>query len=252
MFLIQNLSCFPLFFKGKDVKIPFEKGELEGKFLQSCFVLSSEEDCVILSPFNGLMVTQLFDNEHLHFYLSLVNEQQKSVLERAFLNDAFFSIRNYNVKFSPLRINSGLDSEKSFFSSQSEFENAEANTLIYFTWGNNQEESSSPKISQKASFEIAVKDNTSTPLAELVDMDKLAGRKIKKIECVINESYSPAYLDIFCKDGRRMSYVPASLLQLPDEHEIYFDDVEIDWEKSRFLVPTFNEKDYRYTLTFGW
>lgn len=252
MFLIQNLACIPLFFKGKEVKIPFEKQELEGKFIRSCFVLSSEEDCVILSPFNGMMVTQLYDNEHLHFYLSLRNEQNKIIAEQTSLNDAFFSIRNYNVKFNPLLINRVLDAEKSFFISQSEFENAGANTLIYFTWDNGKERKFNPKISEETHSQINVSANTSTSLNKLIDVKDLEGKKIKKIGCVINESYSPAYLDIFCKDGRRMSYVPASLLQLPNEYGIFFDDIEIDWEKSQILVPTFNEKEYNYTLTFGW
>ncbi|VBB45180.1 hypothetical protein TRIP_D300112 [uncultured Paludibacter sp.] len=246
MLLIQNLHCIPLSFKGKNIKIPLEKS-LEGKFLHSCFVLSSEEDCVIFSPYKNEMLTQLFDNEHLHFFLSLNDETKKHEI-----NNAFFSIKNYNVKFSPFKINKEIDTEKSFFFSESTFENAGANTSLYFTWGEKEKKYFDKKISEQAEFQLTKNANTVTFLNEFVNSELLKGKKIKKIGCKINESYSPAYLDIICKDGRKMEYIPASLLQLPDEFEIFFDNIEIDLEKSRFLIPTFNEKEYKYEIRFGW
>lgn len=244
MFLIQNLACIPISFKGKNIEIPVDKS-LDGKFIQKCFVLSSNEDCVIFSPYKTEMLTQLFDNEHLHFFLSINNNTKHEI------NSAFFSIRNYNVNFSPFKVNQKINTETSFFYSESTFENAGANTSLYFSWGEKRTYFDK-KTSGKAEFQLTKNANTTTFLSEFVDERILKGKKIKKIRCKIDESYSPAYLDLVCKDGRKMEYIPAVLLQLPDEFEIYFDDVEIDWEKSRFLIPTFNEKKYLYQFAFIW
>ena len=246
MFLIQNLTCILVSFKGKNIEIPFDKS-LNGKFIQQCFVFSSEEDCVIFSPYKNEMLTQLFDNEHLHFFFSINDKSKKHEI-----NSAFFSIRNYNVKFAPFIINKKLNTEKSFFFSESTFENAGANSSLYFTWGEKNKRYFSKKTSETAEFQLTNNANTETFLSDFVDKKILDGKKIKKIRCKINESYSPAYLDLICKDGRKMEFVPASLLQLPDEFEIFFDEIDIDLEKSRFLIPTFNEKEYTYQISFGW
>lgn len=246
MFLIQNLSCISVSFKGKSIEIPLDKS-LDKKFIRKCFVLSSQEDCVIFSPHKDEMLTQLFDNEHLHFSLSINDKTKKHDL-----NSAFLGIRNYNIEFSPLKINKKVHTEKSFFFSESSFENAGANTSLYFTWGEKEKKLFDKKISETAEFQITKNANTITFLNEFVDEKILKEKKIKKIRCKIDESYSPAYLDLVCKDGRKMEYVPAVLLQLPDEFEIFFDNVEIDLEKSRLLVPTFNEKEYKYQISFGW
>lgn len=244
MLLIQNLACVPVSFKGQDIQIPLEKS-LDKKYIQSCFVLSSEEDCVIFSPNKNEMLTQLFDNEHLHFSL-LINDKKQEI------NSAFFSIRNYNVKFTPFKINKKINTEKSFFFAESTFENAGANSSLYFTWGEKNKGRFSKKISKTAEFQLTKNANTETFLSEFVDKKILEGKKIKKINCKVNGSYSPAYLDLVCKDGRKMEYVPASLLQLGDEFEVFFDNVEIDLDKSRFLIPTFNEREYIYQISFGW
>lgn len=246
MFLIQNLSCYPISFKGKEVQLPLNNS-LENKFLQACFVLSSHEDCVIFSPHKDEMLTQLFDNEHLHFSISINGKTKKHEL-----NSAFLGIKNYNVEFTPLKINKKIDTEKSFFFSESEFENAGANTSLYFTWGDEGKITFNKNTSESAEFQITKNANTITFLSEFVDENVLKGKKIKKIRCKTNDSYSPAYLDLVCKDERRMEYIPAVLLQLPDEFEIFFDDIEIDLEKSRFLIPTFNEKEYHFQISFGW
>ncbi|MGC3976919.1 MAG: hypothetical protein QM751_00935 [Paludibacteraceae bacterium] len=245
MFLIQNLSCIPISFKGKEVKLPLSNS-LKDKFIHQCFILSSEEDCVILSPYNGVMLTQLFDNEHLYFSLSVNDDNRHEI------NNAFFSIRNYNVHFSPHTINRSFQSEKSFFYSESTFENAGANTSIYFTWGEKLKTSFDQKTSHHIEYKLVRDENTITFLSDILDKSSIEGKKIKKIRCTLNASYSPAYLDIVCKDGRKIEYIPASLLQLSDEFEIFFDDIEIDLDKSRFLIPTFNEKEYAYTIRFDW
>ena len=246
MFLIQNLSCVPISFKGKNIEIPLSES-LNGKYLQKCFVLSSNEDCVIFSPHKDEMLTQLFDNEHLIFSLSINSKTKKHQL-----NSAFLGIRNYNIEFLPLKINKKINTEKSFFYSESTFENAGANSSLYFTWREKENTFFDKNTSETAEFQITKNANTVTFLSEFVNEKLLSGKKIKKIRCKINESYSPAYLDLVCKDGRRMEYVPAVLLQLPDEFEIFFDDIEIDLEKSRFFIPTFNEKEYTYQLSFEW
>ncbi|MFV0470988.1 MAG: hypothetical protein ACK5L7_02975 [Paludibacteraceae bacterium] len=227
------------------MKIRLESS-LDNKKVHECFVLSSEEDCVILSPSNNEMITQLFDNEHLHFFLE-INKKDKCEI-----NSAFFSIKNYNVRLDPFRINRKIDVQKSFFVSESNFENAGANTLLYFNWGREKEGDFDTDISGEKEFLLVRDANTVTFLNDIADIDILKDKKIKRITCIINESYSPAYLDIVCKDGRKMEYIPASLLQLPDEFDIFFDNIEVDVEKSRFLIPTFNEKEYRYKITFMW
>lgn len=246
MFLIQNLVCIPVFFRGKDIQVALDKS-LESKYLQSCFVLSSEEDCVIFSPYKNEMLTQLFDNEHLHFFISINDENKKQEI-----NSAFFSIRNYAVKFTPFKINKKINTKKSFFFSESTFENAGANSSLYFSWGEKEEKYFDKKISETTEFQITKNANTVTFLSEFIDKRILDGKNIKKINCKVNGSYSPAYLDLVCKDGRKMEFVPASLLQLPDVFEIFFDDIEIDLEKSRFLIPTFNEKEYIYQISLSW
>jgi len=241
--ILQNLACIEATINPSDKRILFNKDILRGKKIIGLYIYSSDEDRVILSPYNQNQIVQVSEIDSLSLFLNLQDtNKQKFVKDYAHNNFSFNSMNDHFIEHFFMKV---IDIDNSYFTYKGDLTEP-IKILIYVMYQTHNFIKFNDEVNGSITVELPINSAyQDIRLSDIINYS-LKGKKISKI--IVNGDTS-GYLDLVCKN-HTLNNIPASWLQINSTKAFYLDDVEINFEKSFFRQRSFtpvNEKSY---LTF--
>jgi len=251
MTTIQNVACIQATINPSDKRISLNKDILRGKKILSIYIFSSTEDNVINSPYRDEAITQVPEFDSVSLFLNLQDASGISFIkDLSFKNLMIDTESSYSQKYINYNINRVLDLDQSYISYKGSVSDP-INILIYVFYQTENFSRINDEINGLVTFKMpVVSAKQDIKLSDIVNFT-LKGKKIKQmiISSDIYDSPIPGYLDLFMVKNR-IENLPACLLQYHSPKDFYFDNLDIDFEKSFFRNRTTSSIIIPFNITF--
>lgn len=234
MRIVQNFTSLQLDFNPADKRLPLEFDQLENKKIQAMYLLASIPDVEIISPYNEKAISDMGILGTEDFYLNFTDIKGNEVVKNLSFNLNNFLIIPDTNKFIEYNIDRLIDIKKSYIQYMINTGNNIRTLLLnvfyqtqnYLPFSDEVNGSIQIQITPTASYEDIL-------LKDVLD-NRLSGKRIKRI--IASSTYAPllSYLDLYTYSGRRIENIPTTLLALPGQRALYFDQLDIDFTKSYF------------------
>lgn len=237
MFIIQNTACVPVVVNSNDRRVSIFKETLKDRRINKIMLFSSDEDSTALSPtIPDQMVSQVNELDTLSLFLTLVDKDKKVFINELDLRTQIIDTYRNN-RFVELLINRTLDLDQSFINFKGDANvNGAYIPLIFFYQKN-----SLKPFSDMINGSVTVRYNPSKAWEDILLSSALTntlkGKLIKKIYVSGDNSLGGnpcGYLDLICCDGKHIENLPLDFLRSPAPKDIWFDQLDIDFEHSYF------------------
>ena len=230
MTIIQNVACIEATINPSFPSIMLNNDILSNKKILGVYVFGSDPQTIINFPSTREPLIDFISNGNLSLYLNL-----KDVKLNHFIKD--LGLKNYqlfpNIGFQPYmeqKIDRVIDIDSFLITEKSVMPVANYNLLIYVFYQSKNFTPFNDRVNGLETITIPKPNIMEDALLSNYINKKLEGKKIKKI-IATGDVYG--YLDIICKDNaNQIENLPLSLLSVRDTKEFYFDDIEIDFERS--------------------
>ncbi|MGC3979038.1 MAG: hypothetical protein QM751_12930 [Paludibacteraceae bacterium] len=250
MFIIQNTAFIPLRLSITDRHVSFYQDILKGKRINRIMLYSSSEDRAVCLPDDpDTMLSQVAELDELSLFLNLYDRTQN-----LFVSD--FDMKNLLVATFPVNsfvehlINREIDIEKSYIAANGILSSTVVGLIVFY-----QTKLLKP-FSDTINGSVTITLNKTTDLVQdfkLSDYitNTLRGKFIRQIIVSDNDGlHNPAYLDILCRDGKRIDHLPLDFLRAASPKDFYFDMLDIDFENSYLRIRDMSADAGAINLTF--
>jgi len=257
MTIVQNFLTIPISIDPNNKRISLVHDALKDKKITAIYLMGSDISAQITDPENinyWLQVQGIIGTSDLYLNLFDINSNHC-------VKDLSFNLDNFLMTpygpFTKYEINKVIDTDKSYISYNISNSPDIQNLLLLVIYQTENYTQVTDEV--YGSYSIDVNPtiwNQNILLKDYVG-DRLNGKKIKRIICNPMQSGIFAYLDIFTKCGKRVEKIPVHLLRENGDKTVYFDNIEIDWDKSYYkqrgaYYDDMSGEDYltKQTLTF--
>ncbi|VBB45225.1 hypothetical protein TRIP_D300134 [uncultured Paludibacter sp.] len=253
MFIVQNTAYFPLTLIAEDRRANFSLDKLKGKRINKIMAYALVEDYPIDLPIRtGFSMLDFSEIGILSLFLNLTDIENNNFVEDYDFRSSLISTKDNN-SFIELLINRILNFEQSFISFKGELRNNIITLPLFFFYQTKKLKPFSDEINGSISV-------TYTPTQGIEDIQlssklihALQGKLIKKIYASGENSdiTQPAgYLDLICRDGKHIENLPIDFLRTKSPKDLWFDLLDIDFEKSYYKHRSMDIPENALTLTF--
>jgi len=255
MRIVQNFTSIPLDFDPADRRLPLKFDDLENKKIQALYLLASIPDVTIFSPYNEKEITDMGILGVEDFYLNFVDINGNDVVKNLCFNMNNFMFIAGEPQFIEYDINRLMDIYKSYIQYMINTGEHIRRLLLNVFYQNQNYLPFSDEVNGTVQFQITPTANYQDILLKDIVANKLEGKRIKRI--IAKTDYMPllSYLDLHTFSGRRIENIPTGLLSVSGQKSIWFDQLDIDWDKSFFRqrgahsYEGENEKMFNTTIT---
>ena len=236
MTIVQNFLTIPITIDPIDSRIGLIHDQLKNKKINAIYLLGSSLAGQIKNPYQDSYLSTLGAIGTEDLYLNLIDYKGEHFVKNMSFNYGTFTLIP-GSQLNKYDINRVIDVYQSYLSYAITNTEEIRNLLLLVIY---QTEAFLPIDDQvNGSLTIKVTPTSTYQDIKLRDYvgEKLNGKKIKKIivQNNSNNSFSiRSYLDFYTKNGKRIENIPAFLFDINGQKEIFFDYLDIDWERSFF------------------
>jgi hypothetical protein len=241
MQIFQNIACFDILFNPSDKTIKFDTLRLQGKKILSVFVAGVPYTGPNYNPPRPHPYLDGNTVKSLAIFLNLIDTDGNQFVTDLSIEDMFLDDKT--IQLAELQVNRFIDWEKSYFTYKADTNLTQTAKLrVYVSYQTENFQPFSDEINGSMTFsfknyEIFVE----TSLFSIVGWS-LKNKKIKKIITDFS-----AYLNIV--GDKNIENLDTNILTDLTPKEIYFDNIDIDVEKSTITSRNSNQT-YTYNITF--
>lgn len=234
--IIQNFATIPIFIDPNNKRIKLDSDVLANNKINAIYLFASSAS-TILDPHQNIQLDTISSINPIRLFLNLFdNNDNHFIKDLPFLGQSF---NGYTVgpgmSLAPYDINRLINIDKSHLAVGVTNETSMKRYLLCIIYQNQNIKPYNDVVNGSFSTNIIpTSEFQNIPLKTFVG-DRLQNKLIKRI--IINKGHrhsqpNTGYLDIFTKDGKRIENIPAGFLQVNGQRAIYFDNLDIDWDKS--------------------
>jgi len=243
MTIIQNVECIDLICNPQDKFIPINSEVLRGKKILSIYVCGVPYNGPVTNPPRPKPFLDLSLIKELGLYLNLFDIQGNNFIKSLSCDNLIVDPTDLN--FVELEINRVLDFDQCNLSYKAAPTiTVPAKLRIYVMYQTHNFQPFSDEVNGSITFSLKMIDHSlSTVVGKTLD-----NKKIKKI--IASENLG--LLTLICKNNY-IDQLDTLFLKINSPKEFYFDNIEIDFEKSyydQFPLSSTQQAHYLQELTF--
>ena len=231
MQIIQNAYAIQLKV-GTDHIINFPIDELKDKKFNSIYLLNAYNPYWnYISPFDGVTLQSLGANGVPEdYYMNLIDNKGNQFVENLKFSDNFITEGNSDFYF---KINRMLDLYKSNIRFPLKSDPTARTFILLATYQTKNFEQFDDEVNGSISFEVPFTSTNQDLCLKDFCPRTLDGKKIKRI--IMSQDYYEttfAYLDLTCKDGKKIYNMPGMFLSGMTKLNFWLDYLDIDYDRS--------------------
>lgn len=233
MTIVQNFLTIPIEIDPNNKRIDLKHDVLKDKKITAIYLLGSAIEMPIIDPYGQHYLSEIgiLGTEDLYLNFIDINDDHA-------IKDLNFNFGNLAMvpgsDFAKYEINKIIDYNKSYISFTITNSTAIRKLLLLVIYQSENYTTVTDEVNGSFSIEIKPTSDSQNILLKDYVGDRLQGKKIKRIICSLPNFDLLSYLDIFTKDGKRIENIPCALLRENGAKTFYFDNIDIDWDKSYF------------------
>lgn len=232
MTTIQNVATIELSVNENDHRIPFLYDAIKNKKINNIYLFCGGIDFELTSPYSQSIIDPIGPIGIEDYFLNLID-----VNGNPFVKD--FSFNNNIVSgdkpdFEEINLDRVLDLNKSHLTYNIGTMTGSRKLLLVIIYQSENLSKLDDEVNGSITFEVPITSTNQDILLKDFIFNNLQGKKIKKIIPGYNLIKPNNYLDIVTKDGKHIQNLPSLLIGNQGTKEFYFDNIEIDFEKSYF------------------
>lgn len=233
MTIVQNFLTIPIEIDPNNKRIDLKHDVLKDKKITAIYLLGSSISNQIAEPYNSnyLSVVGAIGTEDL--YLNFIDINDDHCVKDLSFNFGVVAMFP-GSDFLKYDINKIIDVNKSYISYTITNSTEIRKLLLLVIYQSENYTTVTDEVNGSFSTEIKPTSVIQNILLKDYVGDRLQGKKIKRIVVNQKDISVLSYLDIFTKCGKRIENIPCALLRENGAKTFYFDNIDIDWEKSYF------------------
>jgi len=232
MTTIQNVATIELSVNESDHRIPFLYDAIKNKKINNIYLFCGSLDFDLTSPYSQSIIDPIGPIGIEDYFLNLIDANGNPFVKNYSFNNNIVS--GDQINFEEISFDRILDLNKShlLYNIGTNFGIRKLLLVIFYQSENFKK--FDDEVNGSITFEVPITSTNQDILLKDFVSNNLQGKKIKKIIPGYNQIIPNSFLDLVTTDGKHIQNLPSLLIGNQGTKEFYFDNIEIDVEKSYF------------------